>query len=277
MKQDNSLNFEFSWLKRLSHLFKRRPQDKLELVYLLSEAKNRELIDLEALSMITGVLKISEMQARDVMIPRAQMVVIEQDADIQTVLKTVTQAGHSRFPVIGESRNEVLGILLAKDLLQHHEKINTLIRTAIIVPESKRLDLLLKDFRLKHNHIAIVVDEYGGVAGLITIEEILEQIVGSIEDEYDVDNSQDNIVITGSNEYTVKALTPINEFNDAFQTNIDNEHWDTIGGYLTSRFGHIPKRGEQIETNGLTITVTKTDKRRTLLLRVSKQNNATLS
>src|SRR3990167_5829228 len=215
-----------SWLKRLGEALLREPQDRQQLFNLLYDAKKRELLDQDAFTMIEGVLRVSEMKVRDIMIPRAQMVVVAHDATIEQVLPIIIDSAHSRFPVIGESRDEIIGILLAKDLLQGmleptgtKTQLKNLVRPALYVPESKRLDVLLKEFRSNRNHMAIIVDEYGSVAGLVTIEDVLEQIVGDIEDEHDVTNQEPDIKPIKPNEYNIKALTSIEEFNEYFKTN----------------------------------------------------------
>jgi magnesium and cobalt transporter len=264
-----------SWLERLSQALLREPQDREQLVELLRDAEQRHLLDSQALAMIEGVLQISEMQVSDIMVPRTQMVVIEEDAPLQTFLPMVIESGHSRFPVIGENRDEVVGILLAKDLLRYTTpteqaefNIRDLLRPAAFVPESRHLDKLLQDFRRTHNHMAIVVDEYGGVAGLVTIEDVLEQIVGEIEDEYDIDDEAFIKKITET-QCTVKALTPIDEFNHYFNAKLDEEEFDTIGGLVTHTFGHLPKRGETINLDHFRFKVLRADSRRIHLLRVS--------
>ncbi|WP_423063936.1 HlyC/CorC family transporter [Candidiatus Paracoxiella cheracis] len=266
-----------SWLERLSHALLREPQDREQLKDLLRDAKERELLDQEALRMIEGVLKVSEMKVRDVMIPRAQMAVVEHDATPQQALPIIKDSAHSRFPVIRESRDDVIGILLAKDLLQYtveekqaNVQMKDLVRPAVFIPESKRLDVLLKEFRMNRNHMAIVVDEYGGVAGLITIEDVLEQIVGDIEDEYDITDEEPDIKQLNQNEFTIKALTPIDEFNEYFGTEINDEDFDTIGGYIMQQFGHMPTRGESIMIDSFKITVVLASKRRMQLLRLTK-------
>jgi len=266
-----------SWLKRLSHFLSREPRDREQLKDILRDAKDRHLLDQEALGMIEGVLKVSEMKVRDVMVPRAQMVVVEHDATPHQALPIIKDSAHSRFPIIRESRDEVIGILLAKDLLQYsvEEKqaniqMKDLLRPAIFIPESKRLNVLLKDFRMNHNHMAIVVDEYGDVAGLVTIEDVLEQIVGDIEDEYDTSDDEPDIKQLNQNDFTVKALTPINEFNEYFSTTISDQDFDTIGGYVMQQFGHMPTRGESITIDSLKITIILASKRRIQLLRLTK-------
>jgi len=270
-----------SWLERLIHALHGEPHNRDELLEVLRDAREREILDSEALGMIEGVMRVTQMQVRDVMLPRAQMVVIEHDAKLNELLPIIIDSAHSRFPVIGESRDEVLGLLLAKDLLsyalekpQNEFAIQNLIRPAVFIPESKRLNVLLKEFRLNRNHMAIVVDEYGGIAGLITIEDVLEQIVGDIEDETDKDEEEGNIKLLDNGEHAVKALTSIEEFNDFFKTNISDEAFDTVGGYITQQFGHMPKRGESVKLDGLEITVLLGSKRRLQLLSVKKPLHA---
>lgn len=263
-----------SWLERLSQALLREPQDREQLVSLLRDAEQRELLDSQALGMIEGVLQISEMQVRDIMIPRAQMIVIEQDAPFEEFLPVVIESAHSRFPVIGEDRAEVSGILLAKDLLKYNSEnksrfqIRDILRPAVFVPESKHLDALLQEFRVNRNHMAIVVDEYGDVAGLITIEDVLEQIVGEIEDEYDIDE-ETFIKQHNETQFIVKALTPIEEFNQHFNSDLDTEEFDTIGGLVMHAFGHLPKRGEVVVINHFRFKVLNADNRRVHLLRVT--------
>jgi magnesium and cobalt transporter len=262
-----------SWLERLSQALLREPQDREQLLSLLRDAEQRDLLDAQALGMIEGVLQVSEMQVRDIMVPRAQMVVIPQAATLEELLPQVIESGHSRFPVIGDNRDEVLGILLAKDLLRYHNKpaayqIKDILRPAIFVPESKPLNVLLQEFRIKHNHMAIVVDEYGGVAGLVTIEDVLEQIVGEIADEFDVDDDA-YIKKHSDTVYILKALTPIAEFNEYFSTQLNDEEFDTIGGIVTQTFGHLPKRGETTVIHHFRFKVLHADNRRLHLLQMS--------
>ena len=264
-----------SWLERLSQALLREPQDREQLVELLREAEQRNLLDAQALAMIEGVLQISEMQVREIMVPRAQMVVVQEDAALADFLPAVIESGHSRFPVIGETRDEVAGILLAKDLLAFSSAENTapftmrdVLRPAVFVPESKRLDKLLQEFRRNRNHIAMVVDEYGGVSGLVTIEDVLEQIVGEIEDEYDIDD-ECFIKPYSKTQFNVKALTPIEEFNQYFKVDFSTEEFDTIGGLVMHAFGHLPKRGETITLDHVRFKVLHADHRRIRLLRAS--------
>ena len=264
-----------SWLERLGQALSGEPKDRAELVALIRDAQQRHLLDGDALSMIEGVLQVSEMQVRDIMIPRSQMVVVEQDATLEELLPVIGESGHSRFPVIGENRNEVVGLLLAKDLLPYfingqQEKftLRDVLRPAVFVPESKRLNILLKDFRSNRNHMAIVVDEFGGAAGLVTIEDVVEQIVGDIADEHDID---DDLYIkqAGDNRYIIKALTPIEDFNEYFDSRFSDEEFDTIAGVVTKEFGRMPSRGEVITIDGFHFKVLSADSRRLHLLEVA--------
>jgi magnesium and cobalt transporter len=268
-----------SLLERLSALILREPEDREQLIELLRSAYDRNLLDSDALGMIEGVLQVSELQARDIMVPRAQMDVIDIHESPDQFIPMVIQTAHSRFPVIGENKDDVIGILLAKDLLRYYageEEFNVrdMLRRAVFIPEAKPLNVLLKEFRKNRNHIAIVVDEYGGVAGLITIEDVLEQIVGDIEDEYDFDDIEDNIVQEKSGQYRVKALTEISDFNTLLGTEFDDEEFDTIGGLVLQRFGRVPKRGEQVTIDALTFKVLRADSRRLHLLQVSRKGGA---
>jgi magnesium and cobalt transporter len=264
-----------SWLERIGSLLMREPEDREQLMQLLHSAYDRDLLDADALAMIEGVLQVSEMRARDIMIPRSQMDVISIEDSPDKFVPVVIETGHSRFPVIGENKDDVIGILLAKDLLRYYageEEFNVreMLRPAVFIPESKRLNVLLKDFRSNRNHMAIVVDEYGGVAGLVTIEDVLEQIVGEIEDEYDYDEPGDNIMPEKGGGFRVKAITEIADFNDALGTSYSDEDFDTVGGLVISRFGHVPKRGEQIEIDDLNFRVLRADSRRLHVLRVER-------
>jgi magnesium and cobalt transporter len=264
-----------SLLDRLGTWLARQPEDRDELVTVLRSCYERNLVDADALSMIEGVLQVSEMQARDIMVPRSQMDVIDIKESPDQFIPTVIQTGHSRFPVIGESKDNVIGILLAKDLLRYYAgeeefDVREMLRPAVFIPEAKPLNVLLKDFRRNRNHMAIVVDEYGGVAGLITIEDVIEQIVGDIEDEYDFDDVEDNIVQDRGGQYRVKALTEIADFNAAFGTSYSDQEFDTIGGLVLSRFGRVPKRGEQVRVDDLVFKILRADSRRVHLLQVAK-------
>ncbi len=268
-----------SVLARLSAFLMREPEDREQLIQLLHSAYERNLLDADALAMIEGVLQVSEMQARDIMIPRSQMDVIDIGESPDQFIPTVIQTAHSRFPVIGEDKDNVIGILLAKDLLRYYageEEFNVreMLRPAVFIPESKPLNVLLKEFRASRNHIAIVVDEYGGVAGLVTIEDVLEQIVGDIEDEHDIDELDEKIVAERGGQYRVKALTEIVDFNEVFGTDYSDEAFDTIGGLVLKRFGRIPKRGEQISFDNLSFKVLRADSRRMHLLQVVQKKPA---
>ncbi len=262
----------------LKNFFYREPNNQEQLVDMLRDAEERNLIDNNELQMMESVLDVSDKQVRDIMVPRAQMTVVDANAYPADVFTTIIQSRHSRFPVIGDNRDQILGILLAKDLLPYtlenkaeHRRIRDLIRPAIFVPESKRLDVLLKEFRLKRNHMAIVLDEYGNVAGLVTIEDVLEQIVGSIEDEYDTDEKDPNIKKINTKEYIIKALTPIDDFNQTFETALSKEDCDTIGGLILQQFGYLPKADEKIVFSGFEVTVLKATRRGVQLLRFVKQ------
>lgn len=264
-----------SWLEKIGHVLAGEPRDRQELIEILRDATERRLLDPNSLGMIEGVLQVPELRVRDIMIPRSQMVVIEQDMPLDQILPILITTVHSRFPVIGENKDEVLGILLAKDLLAYAfgntDKpfdIREVLRSAVFVPESKRLDVLLQEFRRNRNHMAIVVDEYGGVTGLVTIEDVLEQIVGDIEDEYDTDDDQ-LIKKYNENAYAVKALAPIEEFNEFFHANLDDKDVDTVGGLVTREFGHLPKRGESVEIAGFRFKILRADNRRIHLLQVT--------
>lgn len=264
-----------SWLERLSSLLFREPEDREQLVELLHSAYEKNLLDADALSMIEGVMQVSEMQVRDIMIPRSQMDVIDITDSTETFIPFVIKTAHSRFPVIAENKDDVIGILLAKDLLRYYSEeefnVRDMLRPAVFIPESKRLNVLLKEFRGNRNHIAIVVDEYGGVAGMVTIEDVLEQIVGDIEDEYDYDEDEGNIFQDASGRYRVNALTEIADFNEALQTDFSDEEFDTIGGLVVSKFGHLPKRGEQISFSGFRFTVLRADSRRLYSLLLERE------
>jgi magnesium and cobalt transporter len=263
-----------SWLERLSQALLIEPKDREQLTTQLRNAQQRNLLDADALSMIEGVMEVSEMQARDIMIPRSQMVVVSQDTPPDEFLPVIIDSAHSRFPVIGDNRDEVVGILLAKDLLSYYAQadrdgfnIRDILRPAVFIPESKRLNVLLKEFRANRNHMAIVVDEYGGIAGLVTIEDVLEQIVGEIEDEHDFEEDL-YIVKHSDTRYTAKALTPIEDFNAEFNTEFSDDGFDTIGGLLISNFGHVPKRGEETTIDRFKFKVLRADSRRIHLLQV---------
>jgi magnesium and cobalt transporter len=263
-----------SLLERLSALLLRKPEDRGQLIELLHSAHERDLLDGEALAMIEGVMQTSEMAARDIMVPRAQMDVIDINDPLEKFIASVIQTAHSRFPVIDKNRDEVIGILLAKDLLRiyagEHLKIREILRPAVFIPESKRLNDLLRQFRANRNHIAIVVDEYGGVAGLVTIEDVLEQIVGEIDDEFDFDEAEDNILADRDGLFRVRALTEIADFNRHFGAHLPHIDADTIGGLVIHRFGRVPKRGEVATIGGFKFQVLRADSRQVHILRVER-------
>ncbi|HLD84185.1 MAG TPA: transporter associated domain-containing protein [Coxiellaceae bacterium] len=268
-----------AWFEKISHFFSREPSSQAQLIEVLRHAEEHELIDRDALKMIEGVLAVSDKKVRDVMVPRAQMVVIDGDATPSDAFPIVTQSQHSRFPVTGDTPDKIIGILLAKDLLSviiaeqsAQPFIRNLIRTAIFIPDSKHLDVLLKEFRQNRNHMAIVVDEYGSVSGLITIEDVLEEIVGEIEDEYDIDENESSIRAVEENTYWVNALTTIDDFNRYFQTQLSNEDFDTIGGLILQKFGYLPKRNDKIKFDNFEVTVIKASRRGTQVLQFKRVN-----
>ena len=253
-------------LERLSHFLLREPEDREQLVELLHGAYENHLMDSDSLAMIEGVLQVSEMRVRDIMIPRSLMDVIDITDPPETFIAHVIETAHSRFPVIEDDKNDVIGILLAKDLLRYYAgeefEVRDMLRPAVFIPEAKRLNVLLKEFRSNRNHIAIVVDEYGGVAGMVTIEDVLEQIVGDIEDEYDYDEDEDNIIRDALGHFRVKALTEIADFNVAVGTQFSDEEYSTIGGLVVNKFGHLPKRNEQITIDNIHVKIIRADSRR---------------
>lgn len=259
-------------LDRLSALLSPEPEDRDELIGLLHSAFERNLLDADALSIIEGALQVSDMQVREVMVPRAQMDIVQLDSPIDAIANVVIDTAHSRFPAVGENRDDVVGILMAKDLLRYFAgrelDVRDMLRPAVFVPESKRLNVLLREFRVSRNHMAIVVDEYGGVAGLVTIEDVLEQIVGDIEDEFDFDEVEDNIRLDQQGRYRVKATTEIEDFNEAFDRDFSEEDCDTIGGLVIRHLGRLPKRGEVVNIEGLRIQVLRADSRRVHTLQV---------
>ena len=262
-------------LARLSARIHGEPEDRDALGRQLRAALRRNLIDGDALSIIEGALAVSEMQVRDIMIPRPSMDVIDIHERVEDFIAHVITTAHSRFPVIDQNRDDVIGILLAKDLLRYYageEEFNVreMLRPAVFIPESKRLNVLLREFRASRNHMAIVVDEYGGVSGLVTIEDVLEQIVGEIEDEYDFDEAGDNILAEPGGRWRVKALTQIADFNAAFGTTLSDEEHDTVGGLVIADFGRLPKRGETAIIGGLRFQVQRADSRRVYTLLVEK-------
>ena len=260
-------------LERVRDVFSGEPQDQKQLQALLKNLQVRQLIGAEELFMIEGVLQVSDMQVRDIMIPRGQMIVLDHEDPFADIIEKITESGHSRFPVIDDDKDDVVGILLAKDLLQLSVgasvqfEINEYIRPASFIPESKRLNVLLKEFRQNRSHMAMIVDEYGGVSGLVTIEDVLEQIVGKIDDEHDDDDEID-IQHHGANRYSVRALTPLQDFNNYFKSDFINDEIETIGGYLLGRIGHLPERGESLTLQNLTFKVLSADSRQVHLYQV---------
>lgn len=268
-------NQEQSWFEKLSYFLSREPHSQSQLIDMLRDAEQRQLIDRDALQMIEGVIAVSDKKVRDVMIPRSKMVVLEANAQPKSVLPAVIQSQHSRFPVISEDPDKIIGIILAKDLLpfvmessSQTQCIRDLMRPVVFIPESKKLDVLLKELRLNRNHMAIVVDEYGNVSGLVTIEDVLEEIVGEIEDEYDVDEKESLITQIDKNLYLVNAFTPITDFNTFFQCQFSGQDVDTIGGLVLQKFGYLPKRNEKIYLQNFEVTVAKANKRGIQLLQI---------
>lgn len=256
------------WLERLSAFLMREPEDREQLLELLRGAYERNLMDAEALGMIEGVLQVSETEVRDIMIPRSQMDVIDINDPPEKFIPFLINTAHSRFPVVDKNKDNVIGILLAKDMLRYYAEgeenfnVREMLRPAIFIPEAKRLNTLLRDFRTSRNHIAIVVDEYGGVAGLVTIEDVMEQIVGDIADEYDYDEPEDSIIQDREGRYRVKATTQIEDFKSMLGVELSDEDCDTIGGLVVKNFGHLPKRGESISFDGFRFEVLRADSRR---------------
>ena len=254
------------------NLLTQEPSNREGLIEILRNAENRNLLDADALLMIEGALHVSETHVRDIMVPRVQMIIIDNNAKPEEILKSVVESGHSRFPVIGDSSDEIEGILLAKDLLNYYADpdknfdIKDVMRPTVFIPESKRLNVLLREFRMSRNHMAIVVDEYNGVAGLVTIEDVIEEIIGEIEDEHDHEDNEININTHDNNRYTVKALTQISEFNEFFNTEIPDNEYDTVGGFVINTFGYLPKRGEIIDFERFNIKILRADKRRVHLI-----------
>ncbi len=265
-----------NWLERLGNFFSTGPSNRDELLALLRSLRQHEVIDLDTLGIIEGAVQVADMQVREIMIPRAQMIAIRAPGNPRDFLPTIIECAHSRFPVLADDPDEVQGILLAKDLLplaldpSRMERFNIKdhLRQAMIIPESKRLDSLLREFRASRNHMAVVVNEYGGVAGLVTIEDVLEQIVGEIEDETDIEDTDYLIKSLNNREYTVKALTPIEDFNDYFQCQLSTEDFDTVGGLVMQQFGRLPERNESVQFGQFRFTVLSADGRTIRLLQV---------
>jgi len=268
-----------SLLERLSTALLREPGTRAQLLEVLRDAHGRNLLDRDALDMIEGVLQVSDMQVRDIMIPRAQMDVADFSLPMEENLPKLIESGHSRFPVVDGDKDKVVGILLAKDLLQYltldkrrraRFNLRDMLRPAVMVPEAKRLNVLLREFKAARNHMAIVMDEYGGVSGLVTIEDVIEQIVGDIRDEYDIEAEDVTIVDRGDGEFVVKALATLDDFNERFGTGFEQGEIETIGGYIMARFGHVPRRGEKLDLDGLLFEVLRADSRRVHRLKVTR-------
>jgi magnesium and cobalt transporter len=281
MVEESNYNQQANWFERLSKFLSPEPKNQEDLMELLHAASQRQVLEAESMQMIDGVLKIAHMQARDIMVPRSQMVVLGLDQTLQEIVPIISTSGHSRFPVISDNRDEVIGILLAKDLLnfafQSHTgenfDIQAILRPAVFVPEAKRLNILLKEFRLNRNHMAVVVDEYGGIAGLVTIEDILEEIVGNIVDEHDIEEEKP-IRELASNQFLVDALTPIEEFNAFFSSQFSDDEFDTIGGLVMQYFGRLPSNGETGTIDKYAFKIVEADNRRIHKLEVSLLTDA---
>ncbi|MEN9659304.1 MAG: hypothetical protein RL571_2769 [Pseudomonadota bacterium] len=264
-----------SWLERLTHFLLREPEDRGQLVEILHSAFERQLLDADALGMIEGVLNVGDMQVRDVMVPRSQMDIIDINDAPAKFIPYVIETAHSRFPVVDGSKDKVLGVLLAKDLLRYYASdedfdVRDMLRPAVYIPEAKRLNVLLKDFRNNRNHMAIVVDEYGGVAGLVTIEDVMEQIVGDIEDEFDYDEAEDNIIPDRRGNWRVKGLTEISDLNEEIGSEFSDQEFDTVAGLITQHFGHLPKRGEIVAFGGYRFQILRADSRRIYSVLIEK-------
>jgi magnesium and cobalt transporter len=264
------------WLRRITQTLAGEPQDREALVARMHEARDNGLIDGEAVAMLEGVLDVADLQVRDIMVPRAQMAFVRRDEPAPDILARVIESGHSRLPVMDDDRDDIVGILLAKDLLrlsvagaQQPFDIREFMRPAVFVPESKRLNMLLKDFRRNRNHMAMVVDEYGGVSGLVTIEDVIEQIVGDIDDEFDIEGDDQNIHKEAEHQYAVRGDTRLEEFNEYFGTKLQDQDFDTVAGLIMKTLGRLPRRGETVTLEGLELRVVRADRRRIDLLRVT--------
>ena len=272
MKNNNG---KVSWIAALKDKFFKQKDDRVQLLQHLRDAQRKGIINLDALMMIEGVFQVAEMQVRDIMVPRSHLVVIQEDLGVEDMLAIVANSGHSRFPVVDESLDEVVGILLAKDLTHYNDErsredfeIKDILRSAVFVPESKRLNVLLKDFRESRNHMAMVIDEYGGVAGVVTIEDVLEQIVGEIDDEHDAADVT-NIRRSGFQRYSVRGLTPLDEFNQYFDSTLSHKKFETIAGLVTFELGHLPERGEEATIGHFHFKVISANSRRINNMQVS--------
>ena len=267
-----------SWLQRITLFFSDRASNSEELLEQIRQAEEDQILDKEALDTIEGAMQMSKMQVRDIMIPRPQMATVKADQSAAEYMQTITETAHSRFPVVGENPDEIVGILLAKDLLplafsgkMEETGIQSVLRKPVFVPESKRLSVLLNEFRTNRNHMAIVLDEYGGVAGLVTIEDVLEQIVGEIEDETDIEDDDGNIRPFADKGFIVKAQTPIDDFNDHFNSTFSEEDFDTIGGIITQHLGHLPRKDEELVIGDFKFLILAADNRRIRLIQVSQE------
>ncbi len=272
-EQPPSSSHRKRWVDRIGQLFSGEPQDVEDLLEILREARENRLLDTDTLTMIEGVLQVNQLRVRDIMIPRVQMIVVPHDAELDTILPLVTESSHSRYPVIEDDRSKVVGIMLIKDLLPKLMQNNKLLvqdimRPAFVVPESKRLNVLLKELRTNGNHMAIVVDEYGQCAGSVSIEDVLEQIVGDIEDEHDDQEDEGYIFRRSDNEYMIKALTPMEEFDDYFHTRLATDEYDTLGGFIVSQLEHMPKKGETLDVDNMRFEVIRADTRRVHLVKL---------
>ena len=274
MAEADSSGSSRGWLERIMNAFAGDPQNQEQLIELLRSFHQHHLIGADELFMIEGVLQVSDMQVRDIMVPRGRMTVLDHALPLKEIIALITESGHSRFPVIDDDKDDIVGVLLAKDLLQlslnidSSFEINDYIRPATFIPESKRLSVLLKEFRDSHSHLAMIVDEYGGVSGLVTIEDVLEQIVGKIDDEHDDEDDDEDITQHGADRFSVRALTSLDDFNQFFKTDYINDDVETIGGYLLSQIGHLPQRGESFEVGTFTFRVLSADSRQVYLYQV---------
>ncbi|MEJ0006341.1 MAG: transporter associated domain-containing protein [Steroidobacteraceae bacterium] len=264
------------WLRRITQSLAGETQDREALVGHMLEARENGLIDSDAMAMLQGVLDVADLQVRDIMVPRTQMAVVRREEPAPDILARVIESGHSRFPVMDDDRDDIVGILLAKDLLrlcaageQERFNIREFMRPAVFVPESKRLNMLLKEFRGNRNHMAIVVDEYGGVSGLVTIEDVIEQIVGDIDDEFDIEEDDANIRMEAEHQYAVRGVTRLEEFNEYFGTQLQDEDFDTVAGLVMKTLGRLPRRGESVTLADLELRVVRVERRRVDLLRVT--------
>ncbi len=274
MADADSAGSSKGWIERILDVFSSGPENQQQLIELLRQFQQQHIVTPDELIMIEGVFQVSNMQVRDIMVPRGKMTVIDRTSKLPAIIEQITESGHSRFPVIDDDKDDIVGILLAKDLLQlslnpdDRFEINDYIRPATFIPESKRLSVLLKEFRISRSHLALIVDEYGGVSGLVTIEDVLEQIVGKIDDEHDDDEEEIDIRQHGSNRFSVRALTGLDDFNGYFNSQFENDDVETIGGFVLSQIGHLPRRGESFEIGRFTFRVLSADSRQVHLFQV---------